>query len=242
MRMTQVLSVRDLSPHMRRITLTGEALSDFPENKESAHVKAIFPNPKLGNNKPKLGLYLGFKKFMRSYTIRSFDKLNLALTIDFAVNDHQGLASSWALKAKPGDYLGIAGPGEVKHPDLSANNHLFFGDITALPAIAATLEKLPTHATGHVYIQVPDEGDIQTLTAPSAIQIHWLVTHNKLTKKFVQALESHGTNLVDTAIFIAAEASIVRQLKQHLNNNCHYKKTMLYASAYWKQQKQILNA
>ncbi|WP_348350235.1 siderophore-interacting protein [Paraglaciecola sp.] len=60
----------------------------------------------------------------------------MQLTLDFAVNDHQGLASNWASNAVPGDHLGIAGPGGSKHPDLYAESHLMFGDITALPAIA----------------------------------------------------------------------------------------------------------
>ncbi|WP_341205819.1 siderophore-interacting protein [uncultured Psychrosphaera sp.] len=237
MRMTEVLSVIDLSPHMRRIILTGDALADFPEGKESAHVKAIFPNPNSDNKKPKLGLYLGFKKFMRSYTIRAFNKQNLTLTIDFAVNDHQGLASDWALNAKQGDYLGIAGPGDPKHTDLLADKHLFFGDITALPAIATTLEKLPATAVGHVYIQVPDEQDIQPLHSPNLVEIHWLVTADKLTDEFLTGLVSSGTNLIDTAIFIAAEASVVKQLKDHLNTHCQYDKSKLYASAYWNKKR-----
>ncbi len=237
MRMTQVLSVHDLSPHMRRIVLTGESLADFPQNKESAHVKAIFPDVNSEHKKPKLGLYLGFKKWMRSYTIRAFNKERLALTIDFAVNDHEGLASNWALQAKVGDYLGIAGPGEVKHNNLQAPKHLFFGDITALPAIAATLEKLPSNTLGHAYIQVPDERDIQALVTPKGVQLHWLVTDNKLTDKFLTGLESHGQHLADTAIFMAAEASIIKQLKAHLNDYCQYDKAMLYASAYWNKKR-----
>lgn len=237
MRMTQVLSVIDLSPHMRRITLTGVSLADFPEGKESAHVKAIFPAPNSNNKKPKLGLYLGFKQFMRSYTIRSFDKENLSLIIDFAVNDHQGLATNWALAAKVGDYLGIAGPGDVKHADLHANNHLFFGDITALPAIAATLEKLSENAVGHAYIQIPDEQDKQSIIMPEGMKLHWLVTSNKLTEDFLIGLKSRGNDLSDTAIFVAAEASVVKQLKSHLNTSCHYDKTKLYASAYWNQKR-----
>ncbi|WP_339723069.1 siderophore-interacting protein [uncultured Paraglaciecola sp.] len=237
MRLTEVLSVSDISPHMRRIILTGDSLSDFPENKESAHVKVIFPNPNSDNKEPKLGMYLGFKKWMRSYTIRAFDKQNLALTIDFAVNDHQGLAANWALGAKAGDYLGIAGPGDTKHPDLFADNHLFLGDITALPAIAATLERLPKNAVGHAYIQVPDKQDIQCFTAPQGVEIHWLVTPNKLTDNFLKGLEAYGSELSDTAIFIAVEASVVKQLKSHLNTNCRYDKSKLYASAYWNQKR-----
>ncbi|MBU2880423.1 siderophore-interacting protein [Psychrosphaera sp. B3R10] len=237
MRMTEVLSVSQLSPHMKRIVLTGDALADFPEGKESAHVKAIFPDPNSGTNKPRLGMYIGFKKWMRSYTIRSFDKVSRSLTIDFAVNDHQGLASNWALNAKVGDFLGIAGPGDIKHADLAAQQHLFFGDITALPAIAATLEMLPKNATGHAYIQVPEQADIQQFSAPPRIDIHWLVTANKLTDEFLTGLKLCGKNLRETAIFIAAEASVVKQLKGHLNSHCQYDKSKLYASAYWNQKR-----
>ncbi|MFT2089926.1 siderophore-interacting protein [Paraglaciecola sp. 2405UD69-4] len=236
MRMAQVSSIEDLSPHMRRITLSGDSLLDFPSDKKSAHVKVIFPNPETPNTPPKLGIYLGFKKWMRSYTVRYFDGENL--TLDFAVNDHQGLATNWAANAKVNDYVGIAGPGEVKHTDYQASRHLFFGDLTALPAIAATLEQLPKTAIGHAWIQVPTEQDIQTLSHPAGVNVKWLVTKNKLTDEFLKALQAQPNDLTGTAIFIALEASIVRQLKTHLNEHCEYDKSKLYASAYWnKKQK-----
>jgi NADPH-dependent ferric siderophore reductase len=237
MRMTHVASVQELSPHMKRIILTGDALADFPDDKKGAHVKAIFPNPQSSNNTPKLGMYIGFKKWMRSYTIRDFDKQRGHLTIDFAVNDHKGLASNWAAKAKPGDLLGIAGPGEVKHPDMSADSHLFIGDITALPAIAATLEQLPENAVGEAWIQVPDEQDKQAFRVPKNINLNWLVTPNKFTDKFLHALQSHTTHLTKTAIFIAAEASMVRQLKNYINEHCEYDAKLMYTSAYWNQKR-----
>lgn len=237
MRMTTVASVTELSPHMKRVILTGEDLADFPEDKKSAHVKAIFPDPKSANQEPKLGLYFGFKKWMRSYTIRDFNKQDLTLTLDFAVNDHQGLATNWASLAKPGDKLGIAGPGELKHTDLFAQRHLFFGDLTALPAIASILEMLPENAIGRVWIQVPEKADIQSLYAPDNVEINWIVTDNKLTDEFLQALINEPKNLENTAIFIATEASVVRVLKEHLNEHCQYDKQKLYASAYWNKKK-----
>ena len=237
MRMTQVSCVEKLSPHMIRIIVTGKSLSDFPINKESAHIKAIFPNPESNDSKPKLGIYLGFKKWMRTYTVRKFDPQRLELTLDFAVNDHQGLASNWAANAKPGDYLGIAGPGDVKHTDIHAARHLFFGDLTALPAIASTLENLPDNANGAAWIQVPDNLDIQKLSSPAGIKVNWLVTQNKHTDDFLDGLKKQPRELADTAIFIAAEASIVRALKGHLNDHCQYDKSKLYASAYWTSKK-----
>lgn len=239
MRMTAVLAVENISPHMRRITLTGDALFDFPESRESAHVKVIFPDPVSADKKPKLGFHFGFKKFMRSYTVRAFDKTRKTLVIDFAVNGHKGLATNWASQAKPGDLLGIAGPGDTKHTDFFAPNHLFFGDITALPAIAATLEILPKSAKGYAWIQVPNEQDIQPIAKPEGVTIQWLITEDKVTDKFLNGLESQGQDLRDTALFVAAEASVVKQLKKHLNNHCQYDKSKLYASAYWNKRKRL---
>ncbi|MDU0356441.1 siderophore-interacting protein [Paraglaciecola aquimarina] len=237
MRMSRVVSVVDLSPHMKRIIVTGEELTDISESKKSAHVKAIFPHPDDVNKMPRLGLYFGFKKYMRSYTIRAFDKQSLQLTLDFAVNDHQGLASNWAANAQVGDHLGIAGPGDTKHTDLNADKHLFFGDFTALPAIAATLEMLPKQAQGRAWIQVPEQSDIQQFNGPDDVEINWLVTPNKLSEEFLTALASQPKQLKDTAIFIAAEAQVVRQLKAYLNDHCDYDKKRLYASAYWRSKK-----
>lgn len=237
MRMTTVESVTDLSPHMKRIIVTSSELFDFPDDKKSAHVKAIFPDPNSENKMPKLGMYFGFKKWMRSYTIREFNRETLQLTLDFAVNDHQGLATNWASHAQQGDHLGIAGPGDTKHTDLYAESHLLMGDFTALPAIAAIVEQLPINAKGNVWIQVPERADIQAMNTPENIKIHWIINHDKLTDEFVIALASYSKALKNTAIFIAAEASVVRQLKLYLNEHCQYNKKLLYASAYWNQKK-----
>ena len=69
------------------------------------------------------------------------------------------------------------------------------------------------------------------------IEINWLVTKDKLTGEFLEALESQPSDLSNTAIFMAVEASVLKQLKSHLNNHCQYKKSKLYASAYWNHKK-----
>ena len=237
MRMTQVKEIIDISPHMRRVIVTGEALGDFPVDRKSAHVKAIFPVPGAENKLPKLGAYDGFKTWMRSYTIREFDPRTQELWLDFAVHDHQGLASNWAESANVGDYLGIAGPGDIKHPNMDADSHLLMGDLTALPVIAATLEMLPGHASGSAYIQVPTPEDIQKLNKPKDVMVEWLVTENKKTERFLSALSAQKTTLTKTSILIAAEASIVKQLKSYLKEHCEYTKKNLYASAYWNSKK-----
>ena len=238
MRMTQVLQTQDISPHMRRIILTGEQLQDFPVQHESAHVKVIIPRP--GQLKPRLGMYFGAKKWMRSYTVRAFNPESLTLTLDFAVNDHEGLASNWAAQAKPGDYLGIAGPGAIKHTDMFADWHLIVGDLTALPAIAATIERLPVDAKGYVFIQVPSEEDIQGFPTPQNLHLKWVVQPAYSETLLLEHVKSIKPLEGTPAIFIANEGKIMKLIKQHVKNSSYYSKTLTYASAYWNREQRGL--
>ncbi|WP_170252751.1 siderophore-interacting protein [Colwellia echini] len=232
MRMTQVAQIEDLGPHMRRITLTGDDLTDFPLDQESAHFKAIFPQP--GKTKPKLGMYFGFKKWMRSYTIRAFDKVSKALTVDFAVNDHQGLGTNWASNAKIGDYLGIAGPGDTKHTNYNADWHLFVADLTALPAAAAVIEKLPEDAKGAAIFQVPSAQDKQVIRAPKGINICWVINSDLSKNALLEALKTSTWLPGEPAIFIAGEIRQVKQLKDFVKEMPGYTNKQTYASGYWK--------
>lgn len=234
LRMIQVAATFDLSPHMRRIVLTGAELNDFPANKESAHVKVIVPD---SNERPSLRLFSKHKRDMRSYTIRKFDDVNKALTIDFAVNDHQGRISEWASNAKMGDYLGIAGPGSVKHTNFEAPWHLFIGDLTALPAIAATLEKLPDDAKGKAFIQVPLQQDMQVFKAPKGIDIEWLVSPYTQQNLLLDSLKKMQWPELTPAIFLAAEATHVKEIKRYIGNFDNVDKNQLYSSAYWNAKK-----
>jgi NADPH-dependent ferric siderophore reductase len=232
MRMTQVARVEDISPHMKRIILSGDDLNDFPLQKESAHVKIILPQANSGI--PKLGMYLGFKKWMRSYTVRYFDDVQKELTIDFAVNDHNGLATNWAAKAKPGDYLGIAGPGDTKHTDYNADWHLIVADLTALPAAAAVIEKLPEHAKGYAIIQVPTAEDIQIINAPKQLKVDWVINADVNQDALLNNVEKLPWLNGTPAIFVAMESSQMKAIKKWLKAKPNYTKALTYASGYWK--------
>ena len=232
MRMTQVSSIDDISPHMRRIVLQGEDLSDFPLGKEGAHFKAIFPQP--GQVKPKLGFHLSFKKWMRSYTVRAFDAQNKELTVDFAVNKHEGLATNWAQSAKIGDYLGVGGVGSTKHKNYQADWHLLFADLTGLPATAAILEKLPLDALGYAFIQVPSEEDKQEIDMPEGINITWIINNNLHKNELLAQGETLKWPKGSPSIFIAAERNQMKTLRQYVKHKPGYLHKQTYASAYWK--------
>ena len=70
------------------------------------------------------------------------------------------MAAPWAATAKPGDRLVITDPGGGYAPDADVPWHVFAGDLSALPAIAAALEALPRTARGVVLLEIADPADI----------------------------------------------------------------------------------
>ncbi|MEM8981467.1 MAG: siderophore-interacting protein [Pseudomonadota bacterium] len=231
MRRVTVESFEDLSPHMRRFELVGPDLADFPEQMESAHVKVIVPTA--ADEKPSLLSKLALRKRMRSYTIRYFDRIKRKLTVDFAINDHRGLAADWAKDAQIGDELKIAGPGSVKHTDFEADWHLLVADLTALPALAATLERLPRDAQGHIVVQVPTESDKQVLAVPEHMSLRWLILPVHAEHALLAAVKELPWQAGEPAMFVACESKEVVAIRNYLRGQPNFDESKLYASGYW---------
>jgi NADPH-dependent ferric siderophore reductase len=177
----QVLRREQLSPHLVRIVLSGEQFDDVVGNDfTDKYVKIFFAKPHLGLTPPydvsalRATLAPEDLPVTRTYTVRHLDQAERTLTIDFVVHGDEGLAGPWANSAQPGDPLTFAGPGGGYAPDPAAAWHLFAGDQSALPAIAAALAALPAEATGLAFLQVTDPGEILELAAPPAVAVKWV--------------------------------------------------------------------
>ena len=213
-----------LTPNMRRIVLEGEPLVGFPENQESGYVKLVFPSEEAN------------KSIMRSYTIRAFDAADQAITLDFAEHGNAGPASTWANVAEPGDPMTIRGPGETKLAAANADWHLLAGDMSALPALAVNLERLPSDAKGYAAIEVLSEADKQVIDHPSGLDVHWLVNSNSETENthlfdLVTSLPSlEGTPYP----WFAGEFSTMRRMRRYFREDLGIEKRAMYVSSYWK--------
>ena len=78
----------------------------------------------------------------------------MLLTLDFVVHGDPGVAGPWAAAAHPGDGLQLTGPGGAYAPDPAAAWHLMVGDAAVVPAIAASLERVPEGVPVHVILEV----------------------------------------------------------------------------------------
>jgi NADPH-dependent ferric siderophore reductase len=212
--------VENLTPAMLRITLVGEDLSDFISLGADDHIK-LFIN-------------VDGEEQMRDYTPRSYDTQTRRLIIDFALHE-AGPATRWALDAKPGDPLKIGGPrgSAVVSPDIA--NLLLIGDETALPAIGRRIEEADaaTKIISIVAITGPEEQ--QSFETKADVETVWAyrpLTQAADASTFIAALEKIELQ-PETFIWVAAEATVTRQIRAYLTEARGYPLSWIKASGYW---------
>lgn len=229
LRNLEVMGSSMLGPHMKRITLGGEALSDFPEDQESGYVKVLFEKDP-GSSNPKDNF------LMRSYTIRSFRANSKELDLDFLLHGDTGPASRWATGAKTGDRISVAGPGPKKLADEDADWYLFVGDLTSLPAISVNLEQLDRAAKGFALLEVISRDDEIQIDAPDNIEIQWILNPDPLegSNELLQSLRAIPWLEGEPYVWIAGEFEIMREGRKFVRKEKRVDKKSSYISSYWK--------
>ena len=239
-RMLQMVRASVLTPRLKRIVFGGD-LEDFPTGSDGYHIKLFFPRknqtrpvlPTLGPDGP-IWPPPDQKPITRTFTIQHFDHSASELHIDFVIHDH-GTAGRWARHAKPGDHLGLAGPGNDPFPR-GYTTHLIAGDLSASPAIAAFLKTLPSDARATVFMEVPEPSDRLEMPSPADIAIHWFYLKQRpsASNQLLEAVRKTPISRQDTAAIIAGESSAVVAIRDYLRDNYGMTKRNLYAVPYWQ--------
>lgn len=177
-----VIATEWIAPHLVRVIAGGDDLAGFPADAQTdAYVKIVFVRPDLGLTPPydvdalRAELPQEDWPVVRTYTVRWVDREARRIAIEFVVHGDEGVAGPWAASATAGDLLVYSGPGGGYTPRHESDWHLFAGDASALPAIAAALEALPPTAVGVAHLEVLSADDILDLTAPEGVVLRWHV-------------------------------------------------------------------
>ncbi|PZS15501.1 MAG: NADPH-dependent ferric siderophore reductase [Pseudonocardiales bacterium] len=112
----------------------------------------------------------GGRRVKRRYTIRHAWPDSGELDLDVLLHGH-GPGSTWGTAARPGDAVEFQGP-RGKLELTAADWHLLIGDESALPAIAAVCEALPSAERALALIEVGDARD--ELPLPLSAQARWV--------------------------------------------------------------------
>jgi NADPH-dependent ferric siderophore reductase len=157
-----VIAVRDLTPRMRRLTVSAPTLRGWCP-RPAQDVELLLTD------------HTG-RRVKRRYTIRHARSGIGEFDLDALLH---GTAHSpgarWAAHARPGDAIAFAGPrGRLELTD--ADWHLFVGDESALPAIAELVEALPPEQAAIAVLEVGDASDELPVHRPHGgeLETHWI--------------------------------------------------------------------
>lgn len=236
MRVLEVLRVKRITPLMQRVTLGGDEIRGIPEG---PNIKLVIQprgikNPVWPIHGPdgKRAMPPGYPQpATRTYSLRRLDRAAGELDVDFVMHG-AGIAATWAEEARPGDKIGIGGPGgpEVRPADW----YLLAGDHTALPAISRILEHLPADAEGEVFVEVPDRLEEQDISHPRGIAINWIHKGGGSTlEDAVRAMPWPSNKKIYA--WLAAESSAVRSLRGYVRDEKGLGRGEFLAIGYWRR-------
>jgi NADPH-dependent ferric siderophore reductase len=215
-----VTAAADLTPHMRRVTFAGADLHDM-QLKPGQSVVLLLPQT-------------GGELLRRHYTIRWLDRETRRLAIDFVLHGDSP-ATAWAQNARPGDEIDMLGPrGHVwLHPE--ADWHLFAGDETGLPAIAAMLEGLGPGDAATAIVEVENKANEQAISTRADARFIWLHRNGPArpgSRALIDALAA--TALPEgrqVHAYLAGETSTVRAQRRTRRAGA---KDRISAEGYWR--------
>ncbi|MEU0281104.1 siderophore-interacting protein [Streptomyces sp. NPDC088551] len=238
----QVVRTEWITPHMVRVVLGGEGLAavecgefsdhyvkvlfapegvSYPEPFDMERIRAEFPRDQWPAN--------------RTYTVRGWDPAARELAIDFVVHGDEGLAGPWAARARPGETVRFLGPGGLYVPDPAADWHLLVGDESALPAIAASLERMPAGALVHAFVEISGAEEEQKVTTPDGTGITWLHRGERpVGEALIAAVRGLDFPAGDVLAFVHGEAGFVKELRRHLRLERNVPRERLSISGYWR--------
>ncbi|WP_070964498.1 siderophore-interacting protein [Vibrio sonorensis] len=229
-----VVETKQITPNMQRITLTGPLQESFPLGCEGSYIKLAFDQnggTDLSKLKPEEAPRL------RTYTVRHYHPEKNTIDIDMVrhnSDNHEqehGLAGRWAISVRVGQTIQVRGPAEIKPVNTASPWFFFVADMTALPALSATLAKLPEHAVGYAYVQVAQREDIQQLKVPSGVKLQWLTEQEPLLATIKSAKWLEGIPYV----WCACEFENMRALRDFFIRENNLDRNNMYVSSYWKK-------
>jgi NADPH-dependent ferric siderophore reductase len=220
-RQLEVVAVRDLTPRMRRVQLTGPDLDRF-DYLPGQDMALTF---RRGDTPP----------VRRRYTIRHFDPDRQRLDLDFVLHG-DGPGMRWAQAARPGDSIEVVGPRGKITVVRDAAWHLFAGDATAVPGALAMMEALPLDVPAAAFLQVDGPEERQSVDRNREPQItwHYEVPSANSVAGLAAALAAAMLPAARGHAYLAGEVALVIALKAALLSH-GWAADDISAKAYWNR-------
>jgi NADPH-dependent ferric siderophore reductase len=222
-----VAATRNVSPTMRRITLTGTELDGFVADGPEDHVKAFFPDPGSGD------------AVARDFTPRAHraatSERPAELDIDFVLHGETAPATAWASRARIGDPVSIGGPRGSRLAPQGLSSAVLVADPTALPALMRWIEVLPGDVGITAVVVTPDDG-YRPYVAEATRSVEWILVEEPDDRARAADLLSvvRGLELEpSTYVWAAGEATSLIPVRRYLRRELGLDKTRAVVDGYW---------
>jgi NADPH-dependent ferric siderophore reductase len=221
----EVTEAGPLTPSLHRVVLTAPGIEGL---RYAAGQDLMLRVPLVGD-----------RVVNRRYTIRQFDPIGRAVTIDVSLHG-AGPGTDWIRSAGIGDRIDAIGPrGKITvHPDVDW--HLFVVDETGLPGALAMIEVLPPGSTAIAILEVDSPADelLPGSQAPLRRDTRWLHREGQSAPGDPSPLlEAVGAVPLPTGLghaYVAAEAGVVRAVNRALAGR-GLGPDQVSAKAYWRR-------
>ena len=242
-RRVEVARAELLTPHLRRITLSGPELAGLPAGLPAASVRLLLPRagevvlPEWNGNEFRYDD--GARPPIRSLTPRRTDTDPASgrapeLDVDIVLHG-SGALSTWAASAAIGAPVAVAGTGRGYAIDPATRVLVLAGDETALPAIATVLEALPTVVEATVLVETARRAARLELPLPPRTTVTWCDLPDGAAPgaALVDALTALRI-ATDTRVWAAGEAAAMQRIRRHLFEAVGLPRGQAVVRGYWK--------
>ncbi|MDT9595230.1 siderophore-interacting protein [Nocardioides zeae] len=220
-----VVSRTELTPHLVRLVLAGPGLAEFRST---------------GTSDEWVGLVVPGQFQSRYYTVRSWtpprDGADAELVLDVVVHE-VGLVTEWALRDCVGETVTVTEPkGSLSLPD-DAAWLLLVGDLTALPAIARTLEEVRTARPAlpvRVWAEVPDDPALLASYLPRDVDVTWSAPPGEGESRLGEVVEQIAWPEGEGYFWMAGESAQMRAIRKHLMRVVGLPSTAYDVMGYWR--------
>ena len=218
-----VTGASQVTPRMRRVSLTSDALQDF-DPQPGQDMVLMLPDGSGGLGR-------------RHYTVRQFDKAAARIDIDVVLHGDSTPGTRWALGAGAGEEVLAFGPRgrTVIHP--GADWRLFVGDETCIPPIFAMLETLPAGARAHVIIEIAADEDRQDLASAADVTIDWIsrggAHAEPMSAALIERLAAWPLPAGHGHVYVLGETSTIRRQRHDLLAR-GLGKDQIFGEGYWR--------
>ncbi|WP_211212984.1 siderophore-interacting protein [Actinopolyspora mortivallis] len=240
-RQLEVARVERITPLMKRVVLTGEELADFVSSGTDQRIKLCLPRPglptPLGNSRAEVFAAPPHQQpKQRTYTVRWFDPRRRELAVDLVLHAHEAPGATWAANVRAGDRVVTVGPSPSYTPSPEADPLVLVGDETALPAVCAILEELPTGVPARVFVEADTAAERDYVPSTLPGEWTWLFREGEppgRSEALPEAVRSAELG-EHPHLWVGAEASVVERIREFGEKTLGLGRSRTYALAYWR--------